>query len=144
MEPDDDCPLSLLGTLEQIDEREDPGDDDPAKFDLARELQGVDLRAVELGGRRGGPAARRVPPQLAQRGLEITKTYRLAEVPAAEARSADAQAYHLEFEIKVRTSAARSHDVAYRLDGPNGLPREGAWYASKVRGGAGLRDIVYQ
>ena len=35
--------------------------------------------------------------------------------------------------------------MAYRLDGPNGLPTEGKWYASKVSrnwGGAGLRDFI--
>ena len=35
--------------------------------------------------------------------------------------------------------------MAYRLDGPNGLPREGRWYAYKVSrnwGGGGLRDFI--
>ncbi|MGA2620513.1 MAG: YidC/Oxa1 family insertase periplasmic-domain containing protein [Thermoguttaceae bacterium] len=141
---DQDCPLSLLGTLEQIDEEKIPVDDDPAKFDLARELPGVELRASNwevLESDQSHAVFRRT---LAQRGLEITKTYRLAEVPAAYAASADFRAYHLEFEIQVHNIGGKAHDVAYRLDGPNGLPREGAWYASKVRGGADLRDTVYQ
>ncbi len=42
------------------------------------------------------------------------------------------------------TSAARPHKVAYRLDGPNGLPTEGKWYATRVTrsGGSGLRDFI--
>ncbi len=41
----------------------------------------------------------------------------------------------------------KPHKVAYRQDGPTGLPIEGAWYASKVShnwGGAGLRDVIVE
>jgi YidC/Oxa1 family membrane protein insertase len=37
--------------------------------------------------------------------------------------------------------------VAYRLDGPTGLPIEGAWFANKVShtwGSSGLRDVIVQ
>ncbi len=78
---------------------------------------------------------------LPEKGLEITKTYRLAEVPAESQKDENYQGYHLEFEIEIRniSRAGESHKVAYRLDGPNGLPTEGAWYASRVTrcGGSG-------
>jgi YidC/Oxa1 family membrane protein insertase len=39
---------------------------------------------------------------------------------------------------------AEAHTIAYRLDGPNGLPTEGSWYATRVTrsGGSGLRDFI--
>ena len=82
---------------------------------------------------------------LPQWGLEITKTYRLVKVPEQSADDPDFPAYHVEFEIGIRNTGGQVRHVAYRLDGPNGLPREGWWYASKVSrnwGGAGLRDFV--
>ena len=83
--------------------------------------------------------------RLPAKGLEITKTYRLAQVPAESLKDANFPAYHLEFEIEIRNTGGKAHKVAYRLDGPNGLPTEGKWYAYKVSrnsGGAGLRDFI--
>ena len=68
--------------------------------------------------------------------LEIVKTYRLAQAQPAD--DADAPAYHLEFDLVIRNTSSEAQTVAYRLDGPNGLPLEGAWYATKT----GLRDVV--
>ena len=65
-------------------------------------------------------------------GLEITKTYRLAKVPKDALKDGNFPAYHLEFEIEIRNIGGQAHKVAYRLDGPNGLPTEGKWYAYKV------------
>ncbi len=82
---------------------------------------------------------------LPEKGLEITKTYRLVQVPEESLKDANFPAYHLEFEIEIRNIGGKAHKVAYRLDGPNGLPTEGKWYASKVSrnwGGAGLRDFI--
>ena len=47
--------------------------------------------------------------------------------------------------IKIVNQSDKERNVAYRLDGPTGLPTEGYWYANKVSrnwGGAGLRDVV--
>ena len=82
---------------------------------------------------------------LPEHGLEVSKTYRLTKVPENKLKDADYPAYHLEFEIAVKNIGRQSRKVAYRLDGPNGLPREGWWYANKVSrtwGGAGLRDVL--
>ena len=57
----------------------------------------------------------------------------------------DDPAYHLDVEVGVRNIGKESRTVAYQLDGPTGLPAEGAWYASKVSrtwGAAGLRDVI--
>ena len=87
---------------------------------------------------------------LADLGLEVTKTYRLAEVPEEAIKDNDWQphkSYHLEFDIQVRNVGQKPRKLAYRLDGPSGLPHEGVWYASKVSftwGAAGLRDVVSQ
>ena len=82
---------------------------------------------------------------LPDQGLEITKTYRLAKTPEGKLADSDFPSYHLEFDIQVKNIGDRPHKVAYRLDGPNGLPREGWWYANKVSRtwcGVGLRDLI--
>ncbi len=84
---------------------------------------------------------------LPEKDLEITKTYRLAKVPAESQKDESYRGYHLEFVIEIRNVAkapGESHSVSYRLDGPNGLPTEGAWYASRVTrcGGIGLREFI--
>ncbi len=53
--------------------------------------------------------------------------------------------YHLTLGVEIRNTGKSVRQVAYQLDGPNGLPDEGYWYASKVSpnwGGAGIRDVV--
>ena len=52
----------------------------------------------------------------------------------------------MSLELKNIDPAKTAHDVAYRLDGPTGLPHEGAWYVSKLgeKSGCGLRDVVYK
>ena len=46
--------------------------------------------------------------------------------------------------VAIANNDTKKHEVAYRLDGPNGLPLDGSWYAMKVGGGARLRDVAYQ
>ncbi len=121
---------------------EEQGQGQPGLF---AELEGVNLRRGTWKLVRGEPDRAVFRRALPRWGLEITKTYRLAEVPKESRADADFPAYHLEFEIEIRNTGSQAHKVAYRLDGPNGLPMEGAWYASKVSrnwGGSGLRDFV--
>ena len=97
------------------------------------EITAADDRSVSL---------KRTLPKL---GLSVTKTYRLEQVPEEQANDADYPAYGLTLELAIANVGDAAHSVAYRLDGPNGLPTEGAWYANKVSrtwGAAGLRDIV--
>ena len=68
--------------------------------------------------------------------LEIIKRYTLTD------------RYHLDLDITVHNRAATAQKIAYRLDGPNGLPLEGWWYSNKVHPKmfriAGSRDIIWR
>jgi YidC/Oxa1 family membrane protein insertase len=140
-----DDPLSLLTTLDQFDDQKLKGEGTFA--DNGLELPGVKMRTgtwslVEADRQK---AAFRI--ELPGYGLEVTKTYRLEKVPATALADANFKAYHLVLDVSVRNvdQHGKAHKVAYRLDGPTGLPTEGYWYAtSKVeRGwGSGLRDVV--
>ena len=73
----------------------------------------------------------------------------MKKTPEKDLSDSDYPSYHLEFEIRVENIEKKggpSHTVAYRLDGPNGLPREGWWYAYKVSrsmfGAVGVRDLI--
>ncbi|MGD9646496.1 MAG: YidC/Oxa1 family insertase periplasmic-domain containing protein [Pirellulales bacterium] len=129
---------SLLLTLEQLDDNRLEGD--------AAELAGVELNNVNwevvAATDQEVTFRRRVDPA----GIEIVKRFRLAR-PANEQPGGAAQDYHLEFELEIHNRGSAAHPVAYRLMGPNGLPTEGWWYASKISRnwweGAGPRDVVY-
>ena len=78
-------------------------------------------------------------------GLEVVKRYQLKEVPAAELSNEDFPAYDFQLDCEVRNLNAQPRKVVYHLRGPNGLPIEGWWYATKVSrgwGSAGLRDVL--
>jgi YidC/Oxa1 family membrane protein insertase len=79
--------------------------------------------------------------------LEIIKRYSLEPVPASERDNVVYPGYHLQLDIELRNTAATPQTLAYRLEGPTGMPLEGWWYAHKISrdrwfGGAGLRDVV--
>lgn len=77
-----------------------------------------------------------------QSSLKVTKTFRLQ--PSADANLTDD--YHLGFQIAIENTGDKAETVAYRLEGPNGLPLEGWWYLNKVHPGwkgAGARDVAY-
>lgn len=163
VKPEGDDPLSMLLTLQQFDDRKiadepakdekkDEKDEDAAEKKerlrreaIARELDGVKLRTVNwkvVEADQTHAVFRRTLPAL---GLEITKTYRLARVPDKSLANSDYPAYHLEFAIEIRNLGGQARKLAYRLDGPNGLPTEGKWYAYKVSrnwSGGGLRDFI--
>lgn len=151
--PEADDPLSMLLTLQQFDKQRITSDDKKAEkkkdeshqTDIDRELDGVTLRTSNWQLVESDETHAQFRRVLADKGLEITKTYRLAQVPDASLKDSNFPAYHLEFDIEIRNIGGEAHKVAYRLDGPNGLPTEGKWYASKVSrnwGGAGLRDFI--
>lgn len=92
--------------------------------------------------------------------LEVLKKYRLAkkfdqkiglvgEEEGKDRFAATAKSgYHLVVSIELKNLDSRPHTLAYELDGPTGLPVEGAWYGRKNgprwRGGYGLRDVIVQ
>lgn len=155
--PEADDPLSMLLTLQQFDKQRITSDEKKAEkkagkekdvshpTDIGRELDGVALRTSNWQLVESDETHAQFRRVLADKGLEITKTYRLAKVPDDSLKDSNFPAYHLEFDVEIRNVGGEAHKVAYRLDGPNGLPTEGKWYASKVSrnwGGAGLRDFI--
>ena len=173
--PENDDPLSMLLTLQQFDGQKISDDEkaEKSKWDaedkdrkkesdveepqlkdkrhlglIGRELAGVNLRTANWTPlKTGDKNVVKFRYTLPEKDLEITKTYRLADVPAESQKDESYQGYHLEFEIEIHNISKEpgaSHNVAYRLDGPNGLPTEGAWYASRVTrcGGIGLREFI--
>lgn len=141
--PEGNDPLSFRLTLAQLGDRKLVPSEDTVS--LGKELAGIDLWESdwEVAAENESEAAfRRALPWA---GLEVRKTYRLAKAPAEHAGDPNYPAYHLEMEIELRNTGDQPRNAAYQLDGPNGLPIEGAWYASKVSrswGAAGLRDVV--
>ena len=69
---------------------------------------------------------------LVDHGLAVIKKFKLAKVDPNESDDPAAPAYHLEFTIEVKNVGDAPHKVAWRLDGPTGLPLEGAWYATRI------------
>ncbi len=138
-------PSSFLLTLQQIDDQRIADDKTDEPVELGRELKDVALRNTTWQIIEADQTHVVFSKKLPQYGLEIFKTYRLAIVPQASLADPDYKAYNLEFSLKIVNQGETVRKVAYRMDGPNGLPTEGWWYAYKVSrnwGGAGLRDVV--
>ena len=131
--------LSFLLTMESIDgERIGKG---------AAELPGLSMRTGNWEVLpQQDPDEVAFQYELIDRGLVVIKRFRLAKVDPADIDNPVAPAYHLQFSVEVKNVGDKPHKVAWRMDGPNGLPLEGAWYAMKIspnmRGGAGMRDVV--
>jgi YidC/Oxa1 family membrane protein insertase len=142
--PEGNDPLSFLLTLDQIDGQTIPGDEE--------ELVGLRLRTSNWTVLPRDPAK---PDEAAfeyvldKQQLRIVKTYSVARVPDADLQSdsnaPDFPAYHLNLRIELENIGEEVKEVAYRLDGPTGLPIEGWWYAlnSKIgqSGSPGIRDV---
>jgi len=78
-------------------------------------------------------------------GLVVLKTYTLTKVPADKQTDPDNPSYHFDLTIDVINVGKDAQEIAYELDGPNGLPTEGAWYARKMSNSwsaVGLRDVA--
>lgn len=140
--PADMHPLSYLLTLESIDD-EQIGED-------ADELAGMHLRTANWTPLPPDPNQ---PDEIAfeivlpEHELRIVKTFSLAKLSAEVQGDVDAPAYHLDFKVEIENLGKEERQVAYRLDGPTGLPAEGWWYAysSKIGRGwsaPGVRDAV--
>ena len=141
-------PLSLRLTLEQLDgqTREQPS----PTVALGEELAGVDLweknwELLDGADREHASFQRVLKSAKGEPIVRLVKTYRLAKVPEENLRDEAYPAYHLEVSVAIHNVSQTEHTLAYQLDGPNGLPTEGAWYATKVSrsgGASGLRDML--
>ena len=81
---------------------------------------------------------------LPKQGLTVVKRYRLAELPSDQVGNQDFKAYHLYLDLEIVNDGKEPRKIAYRLDGPTGMPTEGWWYSRKISraGGTPLRDVV--
>jgi YidC/Oxa1 family membrane protein insertase len=150
------APPSFLVALSQIDDQTAAAGEGAADApkaagaanaggDIERELDGAGLRNVNWEVVSQDPSHVKYRRALPQWELEVFKTFRLAKVEPDDATRADAPDYHLTFDIEIRNTGKAARKVAYSVDGPNGLPMEGWWYASKVSrtwSASGLRDVV--
>ncbi|HEX3724627.1 MAG TPA: YidC/Oxa1 family insertase periplasmic-domain containing protein, partial [Pirellulales bacterium] len=130
-------PLSFLLTIGQFDDR--------TAGDGSEELAGVNLQTSEWeveAATEDLVVFRKTIPQL---GLQVVKKYRLEKIPADQASDPNYPAYGFQLDVSLANISDAKHGVAYRLQGPTGLPIEGAWYANKISrswSAAGLRDII--
>lgn len=80
--------------------------------------------------------------------LKIIKRFRLVRVPSNEQANLGFRGYHFAVELELKNLGTKPLSrVAYRLDGPTGLPLEGWWYLNKVHprwSAAGARDIAWR
>ncbi len=79
--------------------------------------------------------------------LEFIKRYRIVPTPKKELAVHDAPTYHLLLQLEIKNLSRQPHKISYYLDGPNGLPTEGWWYANKINpswGSAGARDVIWR
>jgi YidC/Oxa1 family membrane protein insertase len=146
--PENGDPLSFLMTLAQVGDQEgetlkQTAEESTAKSPIpppvvAQELEGVDLRSanwqVVKPYTRDKVAFHRLLPAL---GLEVTKTFELAQVPEGIAHDAISKSYHLVLSIEIHNTGHDERKIAYQIDGPTGLPIEGWWYVQ-----TGLRDVA--
>ena len=129
-------PRSLLVGLTQLGNRRLQG----AEAELAdAALRNVDWQVVEQNtGEASCEFQYEFPGE-----LRIRKRYEL--VKAKDAASITDRSYHINVTIALENLSQETLPVAYRLDGPNGLPTEGWWYAQKVSPyffrAAGMRDL---
>jgi YidC/Oxa1 family membrane protein insertase len=79
-------------------------------------------------------------------GLVLIKRYSLQPVPPGSRNNENYPAYNMTLDVEIRNDGQAEQSVAYRLDGPTGLPIEGWWYTHKISrdwfATAGLRDVV--
>lgn len=84
--------------------------------------------------------------RLADSGLTLVKRYSIERVPADELKNVTYPGYHVQLDIELRNNGTTTQSLAYRLDGPTGMPLDGWWFAHKISqrwfSAAGLRDVA--
>ncbi|HEY2840311.1 MAG TPA: YidC/Oxa1 family insertase periplasmic-domain containing protein [Pirellulales bacterium] len=129
--------LSFLATLESVDTEHVARD--------AEELSGVTMRKSNWLLVPGHDEQHiSFQYDLPKYGLQVFKHFKLEKVDPAEADDPTAQAYDLQFELEVRNVGDKDRTVAWRLDGPTGLPLESTGYKISPNWfkSAGIRDVA--
>ena len=138
-------PLSLLMTLETIGGKSvKPNDKEiaglPTLLDGEWEIDSHDDTHVQFSYTLDEAAMRGAGRAGA---LKLIKRFTLPKTDANSVRG-----YHLDLHVEVINEGSSDLQVAYRLQGPTGLPLEGWWYSTKLHPkwfrGAGARDIVWR
>jgi YidC/Oxa1 family membrane protein insertase len=136
-------PFSMLLTLQTLDAA---GLVAPEKGGPGEELPGLKLWTTpwEVADQSADHVTFRKP--VTGTSLVIEKQFRLAKAEnATQQQSITSPVFHMDVQVRITNNGQTPHTVAYQLDGPNGLPAEGAWYATKVSrnwSSAGLRDVI--
>ncbi|HVX11935.1 MAG TPA: YidC/Oxa1 family insertase periplasmic-domain containing protein [Pirellulales bacterium] len=132
--------LSFLLTLQQVGNKK--------ISDKTDELPGLRMRTTNwsvLDRAADKPDEVSFEYVLEQHQLRVVKTYQLSRASGAEQSDINAPAYHLNLRIEVENTGKKPKEVAYRLDGPTGLPTEGWWYSMSTKighsGSPGVRDL---
>ena len=136
-------PLSFLLTLNQIGDEKLAGADE--------ELPGVRMRTanwtlLERDPKKSDEVS--FEYQLKKEKLRVVKTYSIAKLTPEQQNEINAPAYHLNLKVEVENVGKDAKKVAYRLDGPTGLPTEGWWYSLNTKighsgqGSPGVRDVI--
>ncbi len=146
-------PLSFLLTLLRVGERTvERGRDEISGLAALRDGY-WEVHRLDEEEAPGVEFRKRLPPNLLERlgvegDLEIAKRYSLAAMSADAQDAWDSHGYHLNLEIAIHNRGSEPQQVAYRLDGPNGLALEGWWYTRKIHprrfAGVGARDVVWR
>lgn len=83
---------------------------------------------------------------LPAQSLKLVKRFTLEPVPDGSRDDQNFPGYNIKLDVEVQNTGIAKQSVAYRLDGPTGLPIEGWWYTHKISqrwfSAAGLRDVV--
>jgi YidC/Oxa1 family membrane protein insertase len=140
-------PSSFLFSLIQVGDKE--ADKGKPELDLDRSLREdnwqlnptEDGTGVEFLMQVSGTAPDGTPVK-----LELVKRFSLGTPKVTE--DEPTAPYHLDYNIEIRNLSDKSLRIAYRQDGPNGLPLEGFWYSNKLHPKmfwiAGARDVVWK
>ena len=147
-------PLSFLMTLQQIGNTSVPtGADEITGISSLKNshwkiTQRPSVDAVDAGESQEIEFTLEIGPDqmegLGQTGrMVIVRRYRL-EQPSGDGP----QPYHLTMSFEIQNQSDHPKKIAYRMDGPTGLPLEGWWYLYKVHPKmfkrAGARDVVWR
>jgi len=111
----------------------------------AAEIVGVELRESHWEVSAQDETSVTFRKRLPQYSLEVLKRYHLEPIPADQVANQDYPAYGLKLDLEIRNLGEQEFEIAYQLDGPNGLPAESWWFANKISrkwSAGGLRDVV--
>ena len=133
--------LSCLLTLSQINRKSIPADQRSIEG-LTDPTQLIWTSSVEKQG----------PSQTARFDLQLSSAEMKAvagkSIRLARSYTLPPKSYAIAMQVEVQNTSDQPQDLAYRLEGPNGITLEGWWYSYKRSpnwtGGAAARDVIYK